>query len=149
MTSNIITWTEAFTESQTSFRGFQIVPNKNCSIGAIVKQANSTCTKAYIHDNSGYTLLGTATFSGNTATFSSPISVTSGATYWIEGGSDGVAYTVSSLDSGHTYPDNDTDLSYISDSISGAVHGTGAYNFTDIQTTIVTAAINNITLLRA
>jgi len=60
--------------------GHRIQTKAACFLSSITKHASCTATTAYLHSDAG-TVLGTATFSGNTATFSSPIELTDATFY--------------------------------------------------------------------
>lgn len=63
--------------------GLKVTANNTTNITVVTKTSSTAATKARIA-NSSYTVLGTATFSGNDATFSgSGVAITSGQTYYV------------------------------------------------------------------
>lgn len=79
--------------SITGQRGFKItVGASDIAIASLTKATSSGGTTAYIYASDGSTLLGSATYSGNTATFSSPISLSASTTYFIGSDAGGASY---------------------------------------------------------
>jgi hypothetical protein len=80
----------------TSYRGMQITPLiNNVAIVNVTLYGLETATTAYVYVNgtpSTGTLLGSASFSGVTATFSNPISLTNGYNYLIAVNNGGSSY---------------------------------------------------------
>jgi hypothetical protein len=87
--------------------GVYLSPATSTQIRSVVKQTNSTDTIAYVYERTGDTigtLLGSATFIGDTASFSTPISVSSGSDYFVltdKGGS--TRYVANGIASGFPY----------------------------------------------
>lgn len=82
MTSNLSGNTFSTTDANGNGIGFYVTPNKNCQITAVVKSSTTNATTAYVYDSSK-SLLTSASFSGDTATFSSPLSVTNASNYYV------------------------------------------------------------------
>jgi hypothetical protein len=73
------------------------------SIKSITKDSNSTATR-WIIKNSSWTIVATATFSWNVATFSSPYAVTAWNQYYFQADSNGSTYTRAYTTSSSTVP---------------------------------------------
>jgi hypothetical protein len=131
-TSNLMGTTLTTTDSNTNIIGSYISPNKNCNIVAVVKSASCNATTCKIY-NSSKSEVASASFSGNTATFSgSGYAVTSGANYYVM--SEG--FSTRHYGSAGSYPRNRTDITYTSNAYSTSFFtGIGEdANITDIQT---------------
>ena len=72
-------------------------------IASITKTSNCTATR-WIIKNSWWTIVATATFSWNTATFSSPYSVTAWQQYYFQADSNGGTYTREYISNSSTCP---------------------------------------------
>lgn len=104
--------TYASNVSLPNLYGYTIKPNKNVNIVSAKVVAACTATKIYLYTLSG-TLLGSANTSAGVATFSSPISVSSGTSYYIVAGSDGGSYSVRfNSPASPAFPINATDISF-------------------------------------
>lgn len=108
--ANNTNFTVTATYSTTDLQGYTFVPNLNTNVISVVVTASVAPTRARILD-SGYNMLASTTFSGQTATFSSPLAVTSGTTYRVivdnTGASWGTAYKLS-----ETFPVTNTELNF-------------------------------------
>ena len=71
--------------------GISITPEVNLIITEVIKKPSATSTRSRIFTD-GYTVLDTATFSGNTATFTGSILLTAGVTYRIENDASGSSH---------------------------------------------------------
>ena len=103
--SQDITWTSTGTSSTALTWGFQITANQNTQITALEKASTANPTTAVLQTSTGSTIA-TATFVGDTATFSTPQNITSGTTYRIVGNSGGASYTNDG--NGNIYPQTGT-----------------------------------------
>ena len=131
-TSNLTGNTYSLTDGNTAEIGFSISPNKACTIVAVVKSGLTDATTATIYDNAQVSI-GTATFSGNTASFLSPVAVSAGLNYYV-------------MTSGHVtrayeltlaYPRARTDITYSNNAYRAGTIVTGIgedANILDIQT---------------
>lgn len=90
--------------------GAGIEPNQNLKLIDVTKETNCTATTCFVYDTSD-NLLGSATFSGNTATFSEYILLSSGVRYYIVAGISGSTHT--RRYGGGTYPKNMTNMNYV------------------------------------
>ena len=133
-TSNLSGNTYSLTDANGNEIGFYVTPNKNCSIVAVVKSSLTNATTATVYDASQVSI-GSATFSGNTATFSSPVSVTSGANYYVmSSGHSTRAYQTT-----FAYPRARTDITYSNNAYRAGSIVTGIGedgNILDIQTSV-------------
>lgn len=127
--------------------GYIIVPNKNCQVVSAQIAAACTATKVYLYDTAG-TTLGTATVSSSVGTFGSPISVTSGVSYYIVAGSDGSAYSVRfNSPAAPAFTISTTDLDFTGEvdftfPFSGVATGTAVNaNFENVVTDVVSGGI--------
>jgi hypothetical protein len=97
-------WVSGYTTYSTTERqGYTVVPNFNTHIGGVVKASYVTATEAKLYLKSSNALIDTATFSGNVATFSSPIGLASGTAYDVVVHNNGSSYT-SAYNSAATFP---------------------------------------------
>lgn len=90
--------------------GEKFTCNQASYVISITKNGTCTATRARII-HSGGTTLGTATFSGDVATFSSPVLLTSGETYYALNDKSGAAFTEAPSQAGLGYPVAGTDIS--------------------------------------
>ena len=79
-----------------NWNGYKVIPNVSCSLYQVIIGSGYNPTTARVWASDGSTKLGTATFSGNTATFSPAVSLTSGSTYYIAVSSLSGTYTSAS-----------------------------------------------------
>ncbi len=106
--------------------GFRIYINKTCLLKSITKNGGCTATRATLKADTGGTILASATYSGNVATFSEPMVLTAGTYYRIECDSSGSSYTYYGVSTG-TYPKNFEYINYYGGSINGR-NNNGAWN---------------------
>jgi len=93
-------YTETFRTGAYSGTDTQTSPNPkgkiycttSCSLISLSKFSTSNATRAIIYDSS-QTILDTATFVGDTATFSTPYSLTAGVYYYVGADNAGASYT--------------------------------------------------------
>lgn len=100
-------FTTTATGSTTQKRGIQITNNTAASIVSITKFNDCTATKGYVCADSSDTIgadISSATFSGNTATFASPVSVSASTKYWLVCDDNGNSYTHSVDADSVSYP---------------------------------------------
>jgi len=76
----------------TTYGGYKITTKEACILVSVTKSTACTATKAYIRTSRGGSNIATATFSGNTATFSSGNTLADNTDYWIFAGADGSGY---------------------------------------------------------
>jgi len=98
--------------------------NINCYCNSITKSGNSTATKAYIYEIDG-SLLGSADFSGNIATFTTPIYLKAGSEYTFVADKAGGIYTYAYDTTGLAYPYNNTYVNFIGYAATNNNGGTG------------------------
>jgi hypothetical protein len=86
--------------SQPGVAGVKTLITNSCFLKSVTKTASATPTKAYLIESAVYSetfatcyVIASATFSGNVATFSSPVYMAKGKRYLIACGSDGSNYT--------------------------------------------------------
>jgi hypothetical protein len=118
-------------DSQTIKSGFRFTTKYALSVSYITKDASCTSTKAYILDSSK-SVLYTATFSGNTATFTGA-NLSNATTYYMATDNNGSSYTRRLNYNDQSYPQNRTNINY-----TGALDGTNdtlkAFNIVSITT---------------
>lgn len=121
--------------SQTNARWYRIQATKKLKIKAVNKDSMCTATKAYIKTISWNTILATATFSWNTATFETPYLVEALASVRVECWKDGASYDEIEWTTA-TYPQNRTNINYIawSDNWWSAIFTNRCYNIDSIVT---------------
>ena len=113
--------TMANTTSASGKKGFVVTTNSACYVQKITKHASSNVTKGYILNTSDE-VLAQATFSGNDATFSTPLSLATGTTYYIVADADGSSITRSY--GGGGYPITTSEFTWIQ-YYNGSPSGTG------------------------
>lgn len=136
----------AVTESQ----GYRFTAIGNWSIVSATKHASCTATRCRLFTDAG-AVLGTASFSGTTATFSSPIALTNNTVYRIEADNSGASYTRQYLASaGYVFAT--TGMQFTSGSSNQAgTSDTNAYNLVSFDaqgntnTQVVKANLGTIT----
>lgn len=137
--------------SGTGSGGYEISLNGSTDvlIVDITKDGACNATTAYVYDITGATTIGTATFSGNTATFSPSVRMTHGKTYRLLVDAGGGSYTrrvsganqswpkaVTNITYTGSFVDNASDLRYIN--ISGVTTATISTGNTHVQTNALT-----------
>ncbi len=131
------------TGSASNSLGLYINPNEKCKLKSVSKRSSSTATRCRLFTSSG-SLLNTASFSGNVATFTSPTLLLSGIDYIIEcdNSSSSYTYTKDNNNNGahtYTYPIVGTCLDLIKASNNQADGSTGTiYNIASIITETAT-----------
>lgn len=126
-------------DSGTNSFGYKITTTKACSIVSVTKSASCTATRAKILDSGG-SVIDTATFSGNTATFASPVALSNATVYRVECDKSGASYSWHTK-SGSTF-NSSTDFNYTagsnnggdSNGPSGQTMNTYGFSITSIQT---------------
>ena len=101
-----------FTAGDTAKSGVKITATANDVISKVTKFTSSTSTIAYVLDATK-AVLGQATFVGDVATFSTPISIVSGSSYYVVTDNGGSAYNDYYNDTS-PYPITGTSFNYIS-----------------------------------
>lgn len=96
--------------SVTYKSGFKIKTKCAGKLSVITKEASCTATKAYVTDSS-LNVIATATFSGNVATFASPVNLTKGTSYYVLVDKEGASYSMR-YTSSLSYPISKTFASY-------------------------------------
>lgn len=114
------------TSSTTNSAGFKLYVNKTCQLKSITSKIGVTATRATLKTEIGGTILASATFSGNVATFSEPYTLLAGTYYRIECDSSGSSYTYYGVSTG-TYPKNFEYINYYGGSVNGG-NNNGAWN---------------------
>jgi hypothetical protein len=76
------------TSDSNTANSCEITPNVNCSVISVTKQSNSDATVGAIGLN-GYSQIASAPFIDNVATFSTPVPITVGTTYYVGAGNNG------------------------------------------------------------
>ena len=145
MASNLTGTTYTTTDGVSNDCGFTFTANSSTVISAIVKDASCSATTVNVY-NSSFALQGTATFSGNTATFVSPLAISSGATYYAT-----ITATTRAIGTSVAFPRVRTGITYTEDAYmvtpgvpSSIVTGLGQdYNITDIQTGVTVVQNSN------
>jgi hypothetical protein len=122
--------------------GVVFIPNRDTLITNVTKQSGDTATIAQLMF-ANETIISTATFSGDVATFPMNSTVKTGMTYYIVSYAGGSAYNGASLTTGLSYPYVGTDLNItksIDFGFGGGIEGTRAntttqmYNINSIGT---------------
>lgn len=115
--------------SETTPYGFKItMGGSNKNLKSVTKHANTTATQCRL-ENASHSLIATATFSGDTATFSPVQALTASTSYYITTISE--SHNVQKLSSGVSYPINTTDCSFVTGYNGGDAAG-AIYAFTGI-----------------
>lgn len=109
------------TLSPTSSYGIKVTAKEDLIVTKVDKLSTSTGTRVVLRDESG-TLLDTATFTGDTATFTTPTFFASGTSFRLEVDNNGATY-VTAYDN-VTFPIVGTYIDLISRSIGGADNAT-------------------------
>lgn len=109
------------TNAVTQKQGFNITCNEDLEIVSITKSSSVTATKAYLIVHNTGVELGNATFSGNTATFASPIAITAGTTYRVVCDKAGATYT-QHYKLTNPYPINGTYINWVAGSSGGSIY---------------------------
>ena len=91
--------------------GLKFTANTDTGIVSVTKHSQTTVTNSRIF-GSDYSQLGVATFVGDTATFSTPIPVYQGNTYYVTINNGGSGFTTNYGDVATTLPANNTDLTF-------------------------------------
>jgi len=91
------------TSSESLKCGFKIKPTNDSILKSVVKHASTTATKCYLYAWGG-ALIGSADFSGNTATFSPPLRMTGGASYELSVDKAAASYTANRNLAVSSYP---------------------------------------------
>ena len=99
----------AATGAQTGKCGHKILANVDCILYSITKDAASTATIGYILD-SDENVIASKTFSTNTATFDTPVYLTTGTYYYLCADKGGASYT-NVYNQPTTFPINNTETS--------------------------------------
>jgi len=115
------------TSSTTTAAGYRIYTNVSCTLISIHRENGCTGTTAYLKTDVGNTAIDSVAFSGDTATFASPISLTAGTYYRVEVSSAGATYTYKGNTTTQTYPYNNDYINFTTGSAGGG-NNTGAYN---------------------
>ena len=109
--------------------GFEIVPNKNCTLTKVTKHSNTTAQFSYLYDDSATpVLLDFKGFVGDDSAWNYPL--TSGVHYHIIVGTGSEQYT-RQWGSTSSYPFNLTNLSFISRSAKARASATWYFDGTD------------------
>lgn len=106
--------------------GFKIKPTNDCVLNSVVKNAGTDATKCYLHTGGG-ALIGSADFSGNTATFSTPLRMTAGASYQLSVDKAGANYTANLNLSVSGYPILNNSLTWEAGIENGASNASNAF----------------------
>lgn len=123
--STTTNWSSGYTTySTTDKQGYTVVPNFDTHIGGVVKASYITATEASLYLKSSNALIDTATFSGDVATFSSAIGLTSGVAYDIVLHKGGSSFT-SAYNSAVTFPIVNTQANFTHNAYN---NGTWNYN---------------------
>ena len=117
--------------------GFKILANVTCLLKSLTKHASATpvdvgLATMNVGETQG-TLVATATFVGNVATFSSPPTLTSGTRYFLYFGTAGGMWT-RRYDTSVSFPINATNISYVSGGYTN-----GALELTDVNSVLINA----------
>lgn len=120
--------------STTDQTGFKINTNNACNLISVTKSPTCTATKAKIYSGQPTTgLIDTATFSGDVATFSSPVALTDETDYHVVVDKDGASYTWHADTSVAGYPYTATNLDFTGSWHNGA-DTTTAFSIVSLQT---------------
>lgn len=107
--------------------GYRIYTNVSCTLISIRRKSGCTGTTAYLKTDVGNATIDSVAFSGNTATFASPIALTAGTYYRVEVSSEGATYTYKGNTTTRTYPYNNDYTNFTIGSTNGG-NNSGAYN---------------------
>lgn len=122
------------TSSTTDYRGMNITVNQNIIIYNITKPAGTTGTNALLV-NSSWRILANITFTGNTATLSTPMSLSKGQNYYLLVGSAGNSYTYN-LGTTNAFPVTGTSVNWTSGIVSFTTNGSAGTTITTNAYTI-------------
>jgi hypothetical protein len=134
--SSITETAEATMETQRSAlikKGYVVTVDVDSVLISVTKDSDCTATKAYLYDEDDV-LIGTATFSSHTATFSKPLPMYVGIDYKITADKSGSSYT-RAYNTSASYPYIGTNINFISDEGGG----------TDIANNIVSVVVQTNT----
>lgn len=138
-----ITLTTSATGETGTF-GMRFTTNTACTLTTVTKESSCTATRAVLK-NSSHTVLDTASFSGDDATFNYALS--DSTEYSISADSNGSSYTRRYHNSSPGYPISGTNVDWVGN-INNDTDLTGdAHNIESITTTTVTNATVNPTAL--
>lgn len=127
-----LTYTLSSVNQTTIRRGFKVTANTSSNIVKITKDSGTTATTAWIYSSAATpTILATATFSGNDATFN--FAYTSGTSYYIMIG-NGTNFTFK-YRTGATFPISTTDFSILGDYYTQTPYTT--WNTENVQASLV------------
>jgi len=115
-------------EDKTLKTGNQISAHANITISKVTKDASSTATHCYIYTDDGAdapdTLIEKVAFIGNDATFTIG-DLTSGEKYFVLEDAEGATYSSRTNGGGPTFPEVDTNITWIAQYTEGTGIGTG------------------------
>lgn len=115
----------------TASAWYRIQANQDLYLSVVNKNSNCTATRCRVFTD-GWALLGTATFSGNIATFATPILLYRDTFYRVEADNSWANYTRRAL-AWPTYPQNRTNVNYNTWSVSQA-NDVWGYNIDSVET---------------
>lgn len=119
------------TSSNTNSRGAKIYAKANCTLVSVLKAATCTATRARLFTSAGV-LLSTASFSGNTATFTTGNTLTATSSYYLEADNSGAAYDATYKTT--TMPVNSgTYINWVCESLNQTDGNTNNYNFVSVS----------------
>jgi hypothetical protein len=119
--------TTSTTSSWSNRAGRTIKSNYNQNLINITKHSSSTATRALVYHQNG-TLIGTASFVGDTAIFSTPIRMLANNHYLVEADNSGSSYTRTYRDGGTaTSPINSVYINWVNDSVDETTYVGGYY----------------------
>lgn len=121
-TTDSITISLGTNTTSTEYHGYKITTNVACTLITITKHSSCTATTATLA-NASKASLATASFSGDNATFSYPL--TAGTTYYILANSGGASYTRRYKSSSYPgdYPMNGTNINYTESAFGATLAG--------------------------
>ncbi len=141
------------TTGRTQIDGFVIYAANQVKVYNMTKSSLSTATKCYIFENDSYTnptQIDSATFSGDTCSFSSPPILTQGSYYYIGADNEGGGYTLA-YNGGQSYPQIKTNIDFFKGWTGGEAPNNNAGNILTVGTARAVnngaTGINNITLI--
>lgn len=129
------------TVNSTSFTSIGSTPVGNGDYGLIFTANNTTkitqvdifsagATKARIVRASDDALLGTATFSGTTAVFGTPVDITASTNYYVYINAEGAGFNTAYGTASSDLPSNNTDINFLATGVTGNAVFKTPYNAT-------------------
>ena len=130
-------WTNSFSQTGNwaHMGGMRFSSSTDTNLYSVTKQTSNTCTTVALRSTSGGANIATATYTGNVATFSTPVAITASTNYWVVHTETGTQHTYQG--SGSSFPTTSNGVTF--DLGLNPTTGTedaqnGGYDISSIQT---------------